>query len=76
MCFLQQNDRGGGGGRGRGRRDDMDGGGGGRRFNDGGGDETTFIVPADKTGLVIGRGKHSVIVDKEKAVYFEISVRN
>ena len=55
MIVIQQNDR--GGGRGRGRRDDMDGGG---RF--GGGEETTFIVPADKTGLVIGRGMSTCVL--------------
>ncbi len=36
----------------------MDGG-DGRRF-DGGRDESTFIVPADKTGLVIGRGGETI----------------
>ena len=51
---------GGGGGMGRGRGRGMDGrfggdwgpgGGGGGRF-----DGTTYIIPADKCGLVIGKG--------------------
>lgn len=51
-------------GRGRGRGDDRNGGfgdrgppGGGRFGQFGGGEETTFSVPSEKCGLVIGKGE-------------------
>lgn len=62
-------------GRGRGRGRDMDfnnggppGGGGRDRYNNGGGfgggqDETTFTIPAEKCGLVIGKGGLMTLLD-------------
>ena len=62
--------RGGFGGRGRGGpgRGGFSPGGGGRGMGRGGGfdgrfeDHTTYAVPAEKCGLVIGKGKHYCIV--------------
>ena len=53
-------------GRGRGGFDDRRGGPGGPggRFDGGGGfkEDTTFCVPSDKCGLVIGKGERLIVV--------------
>lgn len=77
---MRQNDQ-GGRGRGRGRGNDPNGGygdqrpGGGRdRFGGGFTDETDFTVPADKCGLIIGKGGETIReINRQSGAHVELS---
>lgn len=79
---AMQNDRGRGRGRGRGENNFNDRGppGGGReRFGNGGGsfgggqDETNFTVPAEKCGLVIGKGGETIReINRQSGAHVEL----